>query len=79
MKYLPTLMDSPKVITERTTEQTVPMGLNIDTKTGPFFFIAHPLKLMQAPPTVPPCELESYRKKKLTNYRFKFAKIMFTK
>lgn len=62
MKYLPTLMDSPKVITERITEQTVPMGLNIDTKTGPLFFIAHPLKLTQAPLTIPPCKIESYRK-----------------
>ena len=46
-------MGSPKVKTERTSEQTVPIGLNIDTKTGPRFFIAHPLKLTQAPLTVP--------------------------
>lgn len=52
--YLPMLMDSPKVKTERMSEQTVPIGLNIDTKTGPRFFNAHPLKLTQAPLTAPP-------------------------
>lgn len=48
-------MDSPSVKTERTTEKTVPMGLNMDTRTGPLFFIAHPLKLTHNPLTVPPC------------------------
>lgn len=48
-------MVSPKVATERMTEQTVLMGLNVDTKTGPLFFIAHPLKLTHAPLTAPPC------------------------
>lgn len=45
---------SPKVETERMTEKTVPMGLKIDTKTGPLFFIAHPLKLKLMPLTIPP-------------------------
>lgn len=53
--YLPMEMDSPRVITERITEQTVPMGLNMDTRTGPLFFIAHPLKLTHSPLTLPPC------------------------
>ncbi len=48
-------MVSPKVTTERMTEQTVLMGLNVETKTGPLFFIAHPLKLIDAPLTAPPC------------------------
>lgn len=59
--YLPNLMLSPKVTMLRTTEMTVPMGLNMDTRTGPLFFIAHPLKLTQAPPTPPACAL-SYNK-----------------
>lgn len=53
--YLPIEMVSPKVIKERRTVITVPMGLNIETRTGPLFFIAHPLKLRHAPPTAPPC------------------------
>jgi hypothetical protein len=53
--YLPISMVSPKVTTERMTEQTVLMGLNVETKTGPLFFIAHPLKLIDAPLTAPPC------------------------
>lgn len=54
-KYLPRLMVSPRVKRERRTEQRVPMGLNMETKTGPLFFMAHPLKLTHAPLTVPPC------------------------
>lgn len=48
-------MVSPRVKRERRTEQRVPMGLNMETKTGPLFFMAHPLKLTHAPLTVPPC------------------------
>lgn len=48
-------MVSPKVTTERTAETTVPIGLNMDTRTGPLFLIAHPLKLKHAPLTAPPC------------------------
>lgn len=47
-------MVSPKVATERMTEQTVLTGLNVETKTGPLFFIAHPLKLTHTPLTKPP-------------------------
>ena len=49
-------MASANVIPDRTTEKTVPMGLNMETKTGPLFFIAHPLKLTHAPLTAPLCE-----------------------
>lgn len=52
--YLPSEMEFPMVMTERTTVITVPMGLKIDTKTGPLFFIAHPLKVTQTPLTQPP-------------------------
>lgn len=54
--YLPRLIVSPKVMKDRKTEQTVPMGLNMDTSTGPLFFIAHALKLTHAPPMMPPYE-----------------------
>lgn len=53
-------MESPKVIAERMTEMTVAMGLNMDTKTGPLFFIAHPLKLTQTPPIIPTCSSKAY-------------------
>ena len=46
-------MDSPNVKTEKPTEITVAKGLNIETITGPRFFIAHPLKLTHAPLTIP--------------------------
>lgn len=46
-------MDSPKVRTENKPEMTVPRGLNIDTITGPLFFIAHALKLMHIPLILP--------------------------
>ena len=48
-------MVSPKVKMERTTEMTVPTGLNMETKTGPLFFIAHPLTLRPAPLIAPAC------------------------
>lgn len=51
-------MVSPKVTTEKMTEQTVLMGLNVDTKTGPLFFIAHVLKLTHPPFTIPPWALK---------------------
>lgn len=50
-------MDSPNVKTEKATEITVAKGLNIETKTGPRFFMAHPLKLTHAPLTIPPCQI----------------------
>ena len=46
-------MDSPNVKTEKPTEITVAKGLNIETITGPRFFIAHTLKLTHAPLTIP--------------------------
>ena len=48
-------MVSPKVMIESTFEIAVPIALNMETKTGPFFFIAHPLKLTLDPPTAPTC------------------------
>ena len=48
-------MVSPKVMIESTFEITVPIALNMETKTGPFFFIAHPLKLTIDPLTAPTC------------------------
>lgn len=59
--YLPMLMVSPKVMTERMTETTVAMGLNMETRTGPLFFIAHALKLTQSPPKEPPCATNGLR------------------
>ena len=56
--YLPNEIVSPKVIKERMTVITVAMGLNIETRTGPLFFIAHPLKLKHVPLTAPPCASE---------------------
>lgn len=53
-------MESPKVIAERMTEMTVAMGLNMETKTGPLFFIAHALKLRQTPLIIPPCSSKAY-------------------
>lgn len=61
-------MASPKVITERMTVITVPIGLNIDTRTGPLFFIAHPLKLTQTPLIVPACSHILIIYLKLMNY-----------
>lgn len=49
-------MVSPRVITEKMTEHTVAMGLNTETKTGPLFSSAQPLKLMHIPLTAPACE-----------------------
>jgi len=53
--YLPVLILSPSLITAKITEHTVPMGLNMETNTGPFFFSAHPLKLRHIPLTAPAC------------------------
>ena len=61
-------MVSPKVATERMTEQTVLMGPKVDTNTGPLFFIAHPLKLIHAPLTAPPCEFKYLHNFKLQKW-----------
>ena len=53
--YLPKLIVSPRVTTEKMTEQTVAMGLNMETNTGPLFLIAHPEKLKPIPLTAPAC------------------------
>lgn len=37
-------------------EQTVPTGLNMDTKTGPLFSSAQALMLKHIPVTAPDCE-----------------------
>ena len=44
---------SPKVAIEKMIAQTVLMGLNVDTKTGPLFFMAQLLKLKHDPLTAP--------------------------
>jgi hypothetical protein len=51
--YLPILIVFPRVNREKITEHTVPIGLNIETKTGPLFLSAHPLKLRDIPLTPP--------------------------
>lgn len=53
--YLPMFMVSPSVATDKMMEQTVHMGLKMETNTGPFFLSAHPLKLRHNPFTAPPC------------------------
>lgn len=54
LKYLPSSTESP-MIAEYMTEITALIGLNIDTITGPLFFIAHALKLTDAPLIMPVC------------------------
>lgn len=58
--YLPKLIVSPRVTTEKITEHTVPMGLNIETNTGPLLFSAYPLKLRHIPPTAPACAFRNF-------------------
>jgi len=58
--YLPILILSPSVMTEKIREHTVPMGLNMETNTGPLFFSAHPLKLKHIPPTAPACAFTNF-------------------
>jgi len=57
-KYLPMFMVCPRVTTEKMTEQTVPIGLNIDTSTGPLFSSAQQLTLRHIPLTTPACALQ---------------------
>lgn len=51
-------MVCPRVTTEKMTEQTVPIGLNMETNTGPLFSSAQPLTLKHIPLTAPACTLE---------------------
>ena len=44
---------SPKVAIEKMIAQTVLMGLNVDTKTGPLFLMAQLLELIHDPLTAP--------------------------
>lgn len=48
-------MASPVVKKEKITVQTALMGLNMDTSTGPLFFIAHAFKLRLNPFMAPAC------------------------
>lgn len=54
LKYLPNLTGSPN-IAEYMTVITALIGLNVDTITGPLLFIAHALKLTEAPLIRPAC------------------------
>jgi len=50
-------MVCPRVTTEKMTEETVPIGLNMDTSTGPLLSSAQQLTLRHIPFTTPACAL----------------------
>lgn len=60
--HLGMLIVSPNLMPEYITEQMVAMGLNIEGRTAPLFFMAQHVKPVHDPPMTPPCAFENFVK-----------------